>query len=214
MTKLKPAFLGCVVQVLLCACSILVLVCSVGAQEPLKITLKHDSQRERETKAQLERLLQQYDLTAWLFTREVLIDEQNTPHSHPVLTLHTRHFGDDQRLLTTFIHEQIHRSLTDWPERRDARDKTIEELKALFPVVPQGRPYGARSASSTYLHLIVCYLELEALKSFLGERPARRVLATQTHYVWIYATVLSNVGETVGEIVRKHHLDQYPSLSD
>ncbi len=81
-------------------------------------------------------------------------------------------------------------------------------------MVPQGRPYGARSASSTYLHLIVCYLELEALKSFLGERPARRVLATQTHYVWIYATVLSNVGETVGEIVRKHHLDQYPSLSD
>ena len=183
-------------------------------QSPLEITLKNGTEREVETRAQLLRLLELYDLSPWLFTRKIEIDGTSTPHSHPVLTLHNRHLADDQRLLTTFLHEQIHRSLVDWEERRPARDAAIEELKKMFPVVPHGRPYGGRDVHSTYLHLIVCYLEREALASYLGKRQARRVLAEQTHYVWIYATILSDVSEEVGEVVRKHRLDQYPALSD
>jgi hypothetical protein len=54
------------------------------------------------------RFLDKYDLTPWLFTRAVVIDDDATPHSHPVLTLHTRHLRDDLLLLSTFIHEQSH----------------------------------------------------------------------------------------------------------
>ena len=183
-------------------------------QSPLEITLKNGTELEKESRAQLLRLMEQYDLSPWLFTRKIEIESRVVPHSHPVLTLNTRSLDDDQDLLSTFLHEQIHRSLSDWEERHLATEAAIEELKKMFPVVPHGRPYGAKDVHSTYLHLIVCYLEREALASYLGERQARRVLAEQTHYVWIYATVLSDVTEKVGEVVRKHGLDQYPALSD
>jgi hypothetical protein len=45
----------------------------------------------------LERLLKQYDLSKWIFTRKVIIDQGEIPHSHPVLTLHTRHLGKRRR---------------------------------------------------------------------------------------------------------------------
>lgn len=188
-----------------------------GAQQashPLEITLKNDSERERQTQARLEALLAQYDLSPWFFTEKMIIDENDTPHSHPVLTIHTRHLGDDNALLTTFIHEQIHRSLSDWEERRLATRAAIEELKTLFPSVPDGYPYGGRDNRSTYLHLIVCRLELKALQSYIEERPARRTLFNQTHYRWIYSTVLSNVAGMIDEVIERHGLDHYPTLSD
>lgn len=66
------------------------------------------SKREREIREQLLCLLRKYDLGKWLFTREIRIEEGATPHSHPVLTLNTRHLGDDSLLLASFIHEQLH----------------------------------------------------------------------------------------------------------
>src|SRR5262245_43386378 len=78
------------------------------AQEKIEISLKRGSQGEAQTKAQLERLLKFYDLSKWIFTRSVVIDEKSIPHSHPILTLHTRHLKDDELLLSTFVHEQIH----------------------------------------------------------------------------------------------------------
>lgn len=197
----------------LCLILLFAWVPSWAQQSGLEIELKNNTRAERLAKEELERLLKTHDLSPWFFTSKLVIDQEDTPHSHPILTLHTRHIGDPLRLLTTFLHEQIHRSLTDWPERREARDKALEELQVLFPTVPQGRPYGARDTQSTYLHLVVCYLELEALTGYIGRPAARRVLDSQTHYKWIYATVLSNAGEKVAEVVRQHGLHEYPSLS-
>ena len=36
---------------------------------------------------------------------------------------------------------------------------------------------GARDEFSTYLHLIVCYLEFSAMKELLGEPKAREIMA-------------------------------------
>lgn len=187
---------------------------AVQAQTQLKITLKNNNQTEQLAQEELERLLKTYDLSPYFFTSEVVIERFVVPHSHPVLTLNTRDVGRPLLLLTTFLHEQIHRSLSDWPDRARATEKAIEELNGVFPNVPVGRPYGAKDQNSTYLHLIVCWLELQALESYIGDPAARRVLVSETHYRWIYATVLSNVGEKVGEIARKHGLDQHPSLTD
>ena len=75
----------------------------------LAITLKNDSAREVETKVQLEKLLEQHDLSRWIFTREIVIDEKTgIPHSHPVLTLSTNYSGQDARFLSAFVHEQLH----------------------------------------------------------------------------------------------------------
>ena len=70
---------------------------------PLEISLKNKDQREEQTKQQLERLLSTYDLSKWIFTRKILIESRVIPHSHPVLTLSTRHLKDDELLLATFF---------------------------------------------------------------------------------------------------------------
>jgi hypothetical protein len=60
---------------------------ALGASPHVSISLKHGDAKERATQSQLERLLAQYDLTPWIFTTSVLIDEDAIPHSHPILTL-------------------------------------------------------------------------------------------------------------------------------
>jgi hypothetical protein len=84
-------------------------------QSSLDIELKNNSRGEQQTRDQLQRLMREYDLTPFIFTRPILIDEKAIPHSHPVLTLHTRHLKQDEQLLSTFIHEQAHW----WTSSRD-----------------------------------------------------------------------------------------------
>lgn len=81
---------------------------SSSSNAGIAINLKHDSERERQTEEQLQRLVNSYDLRKYTFTHAVLIDERSIPHSHPVLTLHTRHLNSDDQLLSTYVHEQLH----------------------------------------------------------------------------------------------------------
>ncbi len=48
------------------------------------------------------------DLDRWILTRRVLIDQTQTPHSHPILTIHTRYIGNETGLTAMFLHEQLH----------------------------------------------------------------------------------------------------------
>ncbi len=168
-------------------------------QTALKITLKQGTAGEAQTRDQLLRLLAAYDVSPWAYTRAVVIDERATPHSHPVLTLHTRHLKDDELLLSTFVHEQFHWFLED---RREATESAIADLRKLFPTVPAGGTAGARDEHSTYLHLLVCYLEQQADVRLLGELRARQVMEfwASDHYTWVYQTILSR-GPDVGKIV-------------
>src|SRR5437016_4838784 len=77
-------------------------------QSGIEIKLLHGSKPESETREQLVRLLKTYDLAKWTFTKSVIIDQESIPHSDPVLTLSTRHLRDDELLLSTYIHEQLH----------------------------------------------------------------------------------------------------------
>ena len=173
------------------------------AQEKIGITLAQNSRAEAQTKEQLERLLKTYDLSKWVFTRSVVIDEKtDIPHSHPRLTLNTRHLKDDDLLLATFVHEQAH-----WfvGSREKELEEALKELRALFPKVPVGHPEGARDERSSYVHLLVVYLEYRALRELLGELRARQVMEfwTHDHYTWIYKTVLERPRD-IGNIAFKH----------
>jgi hypothetical protein len=112
---------------------------ALGASPHLSISLTHGDAKERATQNQLERLLSQYDLTQWIFTTSVVIDEDAIPHSHPILTLHTRHLRDDDLLLSTFIHEQAH-----WffDQHHSDAAKALSELRGLYPSIPVGFPEG------------------------------------------------------------------------
>lgn len=182
------------------------LVIAQTASPQLEITLKKDDERERKTKQQLERLLTAYDASAWIFTRKIIIESgfNVIPHSHPILTLSTRHLKDDELLLATFVHEQIHWYLGEKPKETE---DSYNELKTMFPKVPVGYPEGGINEESTYKHILVCYLEYQAIKGLFGELKARQVIdfwATD-HYTWIYKTVLSQEQE-IGTLMRKHKL--------
>ncbi|MGH9497034.1 MAG: hypothetical protein ACRD3B_18700 [Candidatus Sulfotelmatobacter sp.] len=178
---------------------------SFAASASISIELKHDSDRERQTKKQLERLLSSYDLQKYTFTHEVVIDERSIPHSHPVLTLHTRHLNSDDQLLSTYVHEQLHWFLEEHKHETDAAEN---DLRKIYPNVPVGYPDGSDDEEGNYLHLITCYLEMRADRQLMG---AERTLAVMNfwagdHYRWIYKTVMQDEA-TIGKVVQQRNLE-------
>lgn len=171
---------------------------SAQAEGGIRITLERDSERERATAVQLRRTLQEYDVERWIFTRHVHIDERAIPHSHPVLTLHARHLGNEHGLLAAFLHEQFH-----WLEEGNADFRAAMDAYAeAYPNAPTGGPEGARDIESTYRHLLVCDLEFQAMSLLVGEERAREVLSANRHYTWIYDRVLDD--PRVREIAAAH----------
>jgi hypothetical protein len=184
---------------------ILLLSVTVWSQvdsDSIEISLKHnDDAAELQTKKQLLRLIKSYDVSKWIFTKKIIIDREAIPHSHPILTLHIRHLKDDELLLSTFVHEQIHWFLVKQSEQTE---KAKVELKTIFPNAPVGFPEGAQDEDSAYLHLLVCYLEYQADKELFGELKARQIMEfwSEDHYTWIYKQVLSE-GRKISGVVRK-----------
>lgn len=171
----------------------------------VEIRLKNNDAREQQTKLQLERLLANYDLSRWMFTRTILIESDVIPHSHPVLTLSTRHLKDDELLLSTFVHEQLHWFLV---QRNKDTESALKEVRAMFPKVPVGGAEGgARDPQSTYLHLLVCSLEYMAVRELLGELRTKQVMEfwSGDHYNWIYKTVLER-NRDIAKILFKYNL--------
>lgn len=156
----------------------------------LTVRLANDSDAEARTREQLLRLVEEHDVSDWIHTTEILIDETQIPHSHPVLTLHTRHLGDDLTLMSTFIHEQFH--WLEEGETLDAFRAAMRDFEELFPDAPDRSGGGARDVESTYRHLLVCDLELQGMTVLFGEDRARETLAAITHYEWIYERVLGD----------------------
>jgi len=181
------------------------------AQTPaVSIELAHNSANEQQVKDQLGRLLKEYDLSRWVFTKKTRIEQGTRPHSHPVLTLNTRYATNDRLLLAGFVHEQIHWFLVG--KGRDA-SKAIAEAAQRYPNAPESvADGGAGNRSSTTLHLVVCQLEFESLRALLGADAARAVLQEQIKegtsglgYQWIYQKVLDDQND-LSALVRKHRL--------
>ena len=130
-------------------------------------------------------------LRKWLFTRKVLIDDVAFSHSHPILTLSTGIAAkSDLRLLSEFLHEEMHWHLNMHPAELKL---AMVDVKSEYPNVKVGREQGgARNEESTYLHLLVCYLELETPSELIGQKRARRVVRVKPYYRWIYRKVASD----------------------
>ena len=194
-------------KTIICLLAIILLSHATVAQTnalQFDIALKNNDQREQQTKQQLQRLLSAYDVSYWVFTRKILIESGVIPHSHPTLTLSTRHLKDDELLLSTFVHEQLHWYLTEKPKETEA---AYNELKTMFAKVPVGFPEGGNDEESTYKHILVCYMEYQAIRELLGELKTRQVMEfwATDHYTWIYKTVLER-GQEIGSLLRKHKL--------
>jgi hypothetical protein len=171
-----------------------------GGDDAVAIRTAHNSEGERAKAAQVQRLIDQYDLSKWTFTREVVVDhDARISHSHPILTLDVpdKLYADDA-VLAEYVHEQIH-----WLESAKPRatEAAIAELRKMYPNAPKRGPEGARDEYSTYLHLIVCHLEFEAMKELVGEERARAAMQ-KPYYRWIYRTVLAD-NEKIRDVVKR-----------
>jgi len=179
----------------------------VPGQTAIEITLKAGSQPEAATKEQLLRLLKSYDVSKWTFTKSVVIDQTLIPHSHPVLTLSTRHLRDDELLLTTYIHEQLHWYFVS---RGKDTQEAVNELQRVFPDAETQPPGGSNGPQSTYQHMLVCLFEYKAAQELLGELKARQVMEfwSHDHYTWVYRMVLER-GRDIENVAAKFKLKPF-----
>lgn len=180
----------------LCMARFYVLVLAAGlltqtfaAPPALTFTYENDSEAEHDTARVLTELLAEYDTARWIRTHKIHVAERATPHSHPVLTLTGRRNPRRQPLLATFLHEQFH-----WHpiEEAAAGQKAMAEFAKLFPDPPSRQEGGARDNFSTYLHLVVCDLEYQAMEKLVGDERAREILSEWRFYTWIYEKVLND----------------------
>jgi hypothetical protein len=160
--------------------------------QQIKIVLKNNSEKETQAKEQLERIIKQFPdpIKMCITTDTVVIDEfTKIPHSHPVITLNASYLWSDTAQLAILLHEGLHWKVDAMPAQAK---KAIEEFTRMFPEAPDKGPLGAQNLYSTYLHLIVCDLELQALELAIGTNAARNRLSRKPYYKWIYEKVLNN----------------------
>ena len=90
------------------------------------------------------------------------------------------------------------------PER-DPVAPFFDELVRRYPEAPTELPDGARNYESTYLHLVVNWLEVAATAEFIGRHRAVAVAEVQRSYRWIYRTVLRD-WDPLQELYERHGL--------
>jgi hypothetical protein len=165
---------------------------TVFLQTPkIYIILKNGSEKEQQAKVQLERIIKNFPeiISKCVSTDTVLIDEFALPHSHPVITINASNLWNDTVQLAILLHEGLH-WMADSMQKES--EQAVNEYKLLFPEAPATGSEGAQNIYSTYIHLIVCDLEFQALTIATGEAAARKRLSRKPYYKWIYKTVLND----------------------
>lgn len=169
-------------------------------EDVIEITEINPNRLTALTKQNIFHLAKVYDLKPFLYTKKIHIQSYVAPHSHPVLTLNTRNAEKPQQLLSTWLHEEFH-----WwtASKKTQVSQAIVDLAKTYPKITQ----------SSYLHLVVCYLEHKALVHYLGKTNAKEVILSLVKndkiYPWIYNEVLER-NETIGRILKKHKLIPAP----
>lgn len=158
---------------------------------------------EIQTKLALQALLRKYDLAKYTFTNQVVIEQGAMNHSFPVITLNVRFRDSPDALLSSYVHEQLHWYLRDHDPQRLA---AIDQLRRLYPDAPTAYPEGGGTPVSTYGHLVVCYLEMQADRQLLGEKRTKAVIEQIPWYTWVWKTVVKDES-TIAGVVNAEHLE-------
>jgi hypothetical protein len=163
----------------------------VQSVDDVAIDLSETQKASEDVRTMLLKVGLDYDLSPYEYTRRVRIAPGEIPHSHPVLTLNTR-IREDAALLSSYLHEQMHWYVTWYSHtRHDGWNAIWAELLARYPKVPVAFPEGAHTAHSSYLHLIVNWLEIEAAAQCLGRERAVEIAEKNFVYSGLYRIVLT-----------------------
>ncbi len=166
-----------------------------GSDDGVRIDIDlGEAEREAERiRTWLAALRRRHDLERFEYTRHVRVVPAGPTYSHPILTLGTRFTETEDLLLSTYLHEQMHwyLSLLGGPDH-DPVEPVFDELVRRYPQAPIWLPEGARSYEQTYVHLVVCWLEVEAAAEVIGRARANRIADGTWGYRWIYRTVVAD----------------------
>jgi hypothetical protein len=171
-----------------------------SANAQVQITTVNGNPNELKIKSDLEALHNQFDLTPWIYTQKVQVDDgARTPHSHPILTMSTQpeYLASKTKLLSTYLHEQFHWHVII--NGKPTKEAFRARIKEFFPNFKTRQPFGSGDAGGTLSHIIVCYLEYIALSELIGQDKALENISTNGYYTWVY--------ETVGNLENREILD-------
>ena len=148
--------------------------------------------RADQVRATLLKLRDDYDLVRYEYTRRVAIAPGLIPHSHPVLTLNALSV-EPRAVLSQYLHEQMHWYATWFSyAQTDAWRSIWSALEQRYPEPPRGFPEGGEDGDSSRLHLIVNWLEVEAVTSTLDRKQAVDVARNAPIYKSLYRIVLDD----------------------
>ena len=154
------------------------------------IDLSHAERNAMAVREMLIALRTKYALGPYEYCKEVSIAPGLLPYSHPVIRLNTA-LLTETALLACYIHEQMHWYVTWYSHKHTDQWRVVwTALEQRYPDPPIGRGEGADTLASTHLHLIVNWLEIEALSCLIGAEAARAHVANLHYYRWIYASVI------------------------
>jgi hypothetical protein len=169
------------------------------------IDLSHAERNAIAVREMLIALSTKYALGPYEYCKEVSIAPGVLPYSHPVIRLNTALFTETA-LLANYIHEQMHWYVTWYSHKHTDQWRAVwAALEQRYPDPPIGRGEGADTLASTHLHLIVNWLEIEALGSLIGAEAAKEHVANLHFYRWIYTTVIRD-WQALTELYTSHHL--------
>ncbi len=170
------------------------------------VDIDHARREGERVLALLTALRRRHNVARFEYTSIVRIVPGGETFSHPVLTLGNRFADNEDILLSTYLHEQMHWYL--WhlgtPEH-DPVAPFFDELVRRYPDAPIQLPDGARNYESTYLHLVVNWLEVAATSELIGRSRAFALAKAQWTYRWIYRTVVRD-WDMLGELYERHGL--------
>ena len=188
-----------ILNLFLLSCSTTTKVAPVEETKVLRITEVSPNKWTGLTRQNLEQLLGVYKLSPVIYTEDVVIQSGVVPRSHPVLTINTRYAENPQKILSVFVHEQFHW----WTEKNKARSqKAAQELTKLYP----------EQDKAQLEHILICFLEYEALMYFLSKHEAEIILRDfilENIHPWIYAQVMANYPELNKVILRNELKPQF-----
>jgi hypothetical protein len=164
--------------------------------------VQHQAERVR---AMLLDARARFDLARFEYCKQVRIAPTEIPYSHPSVTLNTW-VRDDLELLSMYLHEQMHWYVTWYSHVRAPQwRKLFGRLRERYPSVPAVEAGGGNDEFSTYLHLLVNWLEIEAVSRFIDRDRMLSHVRELPFYRWIYQTVIDD-WEALGALYREQGL--------
>ncbi|HXH74328.1 MAG TPA: hypothetical protein VNJ08_05140 [Bacteriovoracaceae bacterium] len=176
----------------------------------LEITEVSPDKQTAITKQNLYHLAQVYELEPFLFAKKIRINAIEEPGPSNILTVHTRYANQPNKLLSQWLHAELH----FWA-RLNAKKMAaaIQELKTLYPNPSLESKPGDNY--SIFPHLIICFLEFEALAYFLGKNQAISIITDfmkdDKILPWTYSQVLTN-SDPIRKIIEKYELMPAPLI--